>query len=301
MRRSRWSRRLVIAVAGLALVLAGAAGCSSASAVPPAVHWAVTWQADFSGAYQAAPAAAEWKIDTGHGVFGNGEIETMTTNPGNVYLDGHGHLDITAVGQGDSWTSGRIQTTRLFAPPAGGEEKITASIEQPSPAGGLGYWPAFWILGQGKWPEHGEIDILEDVNALSEHSATLHCGNPATHNADGTLGPCHEYTGLSSGLKPCPSCQAGYHSYSVIIDRREPGAEQIRWYLDGREFFSVSEAQVGAASWTEAIDHGYSIILDVAMGGTYPDNQCKCSAPSGATTAGGTMSVRSLVVSTGTP
>jgi hypothetical protein len=145
------------------------------------------------------------------------------------------------------------------------------------------------------------IDIMEDVDSLSEHSGTLHCGDPATRNADGTLGPCHEYTGLSSGLQPCPACQAGYHTYSVIIDRREPGAEQIRWYLDGREFFSVSESTVGTAAWTEAVDHGYSIIVDIAMGGTYPHNQCRCSAPDAATTAGGTMSVRSLAVYDGTP
>jgi beta-glucanase (GH16 family) len=294
-------RKLSAVALGLALMAGGAAGCSTAVAAPPAVHWAVTWQADFSGPYQAAPPARAWRYDTGHGVFGNGEIETMTTNPGNVYLDGHGNLDITAVGTGSSWSSGRIETTRLFAAPAGGELQVSASIRQPDPAGALGYWPAFWMLGRGVWPEHGEIDILEDVNGLSEHSGTLHCGNPVTRNADGSLGPCHEYTGLSSGLQPCPGCQAAYHSYSVIIDRRVPGAEQVRWYLDGREYFSVSESAVGAADWTEAVDNKYAIILDIAMGGSYPDNQCRCSAPTAATTAGGTMSVRSLTVSVGTP
>ncbi len=271
------------------MLLAVSAGCSAASAAPPTVHWTVDWNAGFGGRYQAAPKAGDWKIDTGHGIFGNGEIETMTTNPGNIYLDGKGHLDITAVGQGTSWTSGRVHTTRLFAAPAGGELSIKASIKQPSPAKGLGYWPAFWLLGPGTWPQHGEIDVMEDANALSQHSGTFHCG-----------GPCHEYTGLTSGLKPCPGCQAGYHTYNVVIDRRQAGAEQLRWYLDGHEFYSVNESTVGNAAWTEAVDHGFSVILDVAMGGTYPDNQCHCSAPDGATTAGGTMSVQSLTVSRGT-
>ena len=56
---------------------------------------------------------------------------------------------------------------------------------------------------------------------------------------------------------------------------------------------------MGAAVWTEAIDHGFSIILDVAMGGSYSDNLCHCSAPGAATTSGGTMSVRSLAVYSG--
>lgn len=295
-------RKLPAVIGVAAIVLAGAVACSGlSSASPRPVHWSVAWKADFAGAYRSAPDARYWKYDTGYGVFGNGEIETMTTSPGNVYVDGRGDLDITAVGQGTSWSSGRVQTTRLFAAPAGGEMKVTASIMQPDPQSGLGYWPAFWMLGTGTWPAHGEIDIMEDVNALSRHSGTLHCGNLAHRNTDGTLGPCDEYTGLSSGLRPCPGCQAGYHVYSVVIDRRQRGNEQIRWYLDGREFYSVSEPQVGAAAWTEAVDHGFSIILDVAMGGTYPDVQCRCSAPDGATTAGGTMSVRSIEVSDGMP
>ena len=284
--------RLVLTVSGIALVLVSAAS----SGPPVSVRWVAVWKADFNGPAGSGIDTRYWKYDTGHGIFGTGEIETTTSNPGNVHLDGHGDLDITAVHQGVSWTSGRIQTTRLFAPPAGGELMVTASLRQPGPAGALGYWPAFWMFGPGIWPEHGEIDILEDVNGLSEHSGTLHCGTLVTHHPDGTMGPCHEHAGLSSGLQPCPGCQAGYHTYSIIIDRRDPTAQQIRWYLDGREFFSVNESQVGAAAWTKAVDHGFSIILNVAMGGSWPDSKCGCSTPNGATTSGGTMSVRSLAV-----
>lgn len=284
---------MAAALSGLALVLTGAAACSNASAAPPSVTWSLAWKANFTGAYQAPPDPSIWQIDMGQGVFGNGEIENMTNNPGNVYLDGHGKLDITAVGQGTSWTSGRIQTTKLFSAPAGGEMMVSAKIEQPNPAGPIGYWPAFWMLGKGTWPEHGEVDIMEDANGVSQHSGTLHCGTDPG-------GPCNETSGLSSGLQPCANCQTGYHTYSIIIDRRQPGAEQIRWYLDGQEFYHVDESTVGAAAWTEAVDGEFSIIFDIAMGGTYPDNQCSCSAPNSATTAGGTMSVSELAVYDGT-
>ncbi len=132
--------------------------------------------------------------DTGPGSsFGTGEIETMTNSTSNVHLDGNGNLDITALGSGSSWTSGRVQTTSAnVGAPAGGELEVTASIEQPS--GGLGYWPAFWMLGPGQWPENGEIDIMEDVNSLSELSGTVHCGvDPG--------GPCNEPNGIGSGLR----------------------------------------------------------------------------------------------------
>ena len=70
-----------------------------------------------------------WKYDTGAGVFGNGSVENMTSSRSNVHLDGHGDLDITALYQANSWTSGRIQTWTNFGAPAGGEMKVTASIQ----------------------------------------------------------------------------------------------------------------------------------------------------------------------------
>ena len=269
-----------------ALAPAAATALAAPAAVPaPPSGWSTVFSDDFNGAAGSAPSGS-WQYDTGPGSnFGTGEIETMTNSPSNVHLDGNGNLDITALGQGSSWTSGRIQTTTAnVGAPAGGELEVTASIEQPSPASGLGYWPAFWMLGPGQWPENGEIDILEDVNALSEHSGTFHCGTDPG-------GPCNETTGIGSGLQSCSGCQTGFHTYTAIVNRTNTANESITWYLDGNQFFSVSESQVGASTWQAAVDHNFSIIFDLAMGGGYPNGVCGCTSPSGATTSGGTMSV----------
>jgi beta-glucanase (GH16 family) len=280
-----------------ALVAICAVACGSAQATAQNGPWTKVWSAHFAGPAGGGIDTRYWKYDTGVGVFGNGEVETMTDSSGNVYTDGHGDLDITAFYRGTSWKSGRIQTARDdFGAPSGGELEVAASIELPAPADGLGYWPAFWMLGPGSWPEHGEIDIMEDVNGLNEHSGAFHCGNLTQRNPDGTLGPCHEHHGLSSGLLPCDQCRTGFHTYSVIIDRRHPGDGQIRWYLDGRQFFSVNESQVGAATWDQAVDHGFSIILDVAIGGQYPDERCGCFTPTSYTNSYATMRVRSVTV-----
>lgn len=261
------------------------------------VSWRQIWSGNFAGPAGSGLNANYWKYDTGKGVFGNGEVETMTDSTGNVHVNGHGGLDITALYQGAGWTSGRIQSaSSAFGAPAGGEMKVSASIEQPDPADGLGYWPAFWMLGPGSWPQHGEIDILEDVDGRSERSGAFHCGNLTQVNPNGTLGPCDEHTGLSSGLLPCPGCQTSYQTYSVIVDRRNPADEQIRWYLDGHEYFNVHESQVGAGPWDEAVNHGFSIILDLAMGGQYPDEQCGCTTPTSHTTVGATLGVRDVAV-----
>jgi beta-glucanase (GH16 family) len=301
MHRVRLAGSGAATVVALACLVSFVTGCGSqAKPVPPGPPWRAVWVASFAGPPGGRVSTRVWRFDTGKGVFGTQEIETMTDSARNVHVNGHDTLDIVVLGHGSGsdgdWTSGRIQTRRLFAPPVRAEMLVTASIWQPAPANGVGYWPAFWMLGPKAWPEDGEIDILEDVNALSTHSGTLHCGNLTQRNPDGTFGPCHEGQGLGSGRLPCPGCQSGFHTYSVVIDRRDAADQQIRWYFDGREFFSVSEARVGRAAWTAAIDHGFSIVLNVAVGGAYPNIVCQCVSPVDRTSSGGTMAVRDLAV-----
>jgi beta-glucanase (GH16 family) len=276
--------------AGAAVAAQPSPAASSSHAAPsdvpgPPAGWTTVFSDDFNGAAGSAPDSGNWTYDTGPGSnFGTGEIETMTNSTSNVSLDGNGDLRITALNNG-GWTSGRIHTpTANVGAPAGGELEVTASIQQPNPGSGLGYWPAFWMLGPGQWPENGEIDIMEDVNALSDVAGTFHCGvDPG--------GPCNETNGIGSGLTGCGGCQAGYHTYTAIVDRTNPSAESITWYLDGNQYFRVNENQVDTATWQNAVDHDFTIIFDLAMGGGFPNGACGCTTPSGDTTSGSSMDV----------
>jgi hypothetical protein len=141
------------------------------------------------------------------------------------------------------------------------------------------------------WPSVGEVDIMEDVNALSEHSGTFHCGvDPG--------GPCNETDGLGSGLVACSGCETGYNTYSVIVNRTNTSAESITWYLNGTAYETVDESQVGTATWQAAVDHGFFLILDVAMGGAYPNGVCNCTTPTSATSSGASMGVSYVAVYT---
>jgi hypothetical protein len=272
-----------IVVATLAVAPAAMAGTAPA---PPA-GWSTVFSDNFAGAAGSAPSAANWFYDIGTG-YGTGEIENTTNSTSNVYLDGNGDLVLKAIDTNGTWTSGRIESTRDdFQAPAGGELEMTASIEQPNPANGLGYWPAFWALGSpmrtgGGWPQSGELDMMEDVNGLNEASQTLH---------DSANSPGH-------ALIACPTtgCQTGYNTYSVIINRTNTSAETLEYVMDGVVESTITEASVGTTAWQEAIDHGFYIIFDLAMGGNYPNGECNCTTPTSATTSGASMSVQYVAV-----
>jgi hypothetical protein len=290
-------RSLLAAIALIAGSLSGSFAFSVASAPPaaadapppPPAGWTTVFSDDFSGPAGSAPSSANWFYDIGTG-YGTGEKEQTTSSTDNVYLDGTGHLVLKAVDNGGTWTSGRIESTRDdFQAPPGGELEMSASIQQPNPSGGLGYWPAFWALGSpmrtgGGWPASGEIDMMEDVNALNEASQTLH---------DSANSPGHP-------LIACPgagsTCQTGYHTYSVVVDRTNTSAEQLQFLMDGVVESTITEASVGTTAWQSAVDHGFFIIWDLAMGGNYPDGVSGTTTPTAATTSGGILSAAWVAV-----
>jgi chitodextrinase len=302
----RPARRRLFAATGAALLVGltvSVPTTRATAAVPPAPPgWSLVWSDDFSGPAGSPVSSTNWLYDAGTSYpggpanWGTGEVETDTKSSANVYRDGAGHLAIKPVrDSAGQWTSGRIETQRSdFQPPPGGKLRIVAALQQPNVSGpaAAGYWPAFWILGAPfrgnywNWPSVGEMDVMEDVNGLSSEFATLHCGFSIP-------GTCNEYDGISSGQRACSGCQTGFHTYAVEWDQ-SVSPQQLRWYLDGVNFYTVRQDQVDAASWTAATDHGYMIILNVAMGGQFP---AKFSGgPTAATASGVPMLVDYVAV-----
>ena len=286
--------KLRTTVVALAL-LAGASAPARADVPPPPAGYSLVWSDDFAGAAGSALSGADWRYDTGThypcadcpAQWGTGEVETMTDSTDNVFQDGAGHLVIRALDGAQGWTSGRVETQRSdFAAPDGGILRIQGALQLPNLTGpaAQGYWPAFWALGApfrpdfAGWPGIGELDIMENVDGQNTDYGTLHCGV-----APG--GPCNEFNGRG-GTTPGgdPALQAGFHTYAIELDRGT-SPQQLRWYLDGREFFAVDSTQVDAQTWENATHHGFFVILDLAMGGGFP------GSPTDATASGGSMVV----------
>ena len=292
------SMALIAGTLGLTGAVTVAAPVAAHAAVPaPPAGFATTWSDDFNGA-SGSGADSNFTYDTGPGSsFGTGEIETMTNSTANVYQDGAGHLVLKALHSGtdpnSGWTSGRLETPATFGAAAGGVVRMESVIQQPNltTANGAGYWPAFWMLGSTlrsglAWPASGEVDILEDVNSRSTVFGTLHCGV-------GSGGPCNETSGIGSGEHACSGCNTAFHDYAVEIDR-SVSPEQIRWYLDGVNYFTVNSTQVDAQTWANAVDHSFFIIYDLAMGGGFP--AAFGGGPNASTVSGGAMVIDSLAV-----
>ncbi|MEU5153601.1 glycoside hydrolase family 16 protein [Glycomyces sp. NPDC021274] len=285
----------VIAAAGLTVVNAGAQEAPGA-----AQAWDLVWSDEFNGANGSQPSTANWIYDIGHGYpggpanWGTGEIAAHTDNPANVSMDGNGNLEITALRDAaGQWTSARIETVRAdFKPPSGGTLKVEGRLQLPQVTGeaALGYWPAFWSMGapfrgnHWNWPGIGEIDLMENVNGLDWTFGTLHCGV-----APG--GPCNEFNGLAGQTYCGGSCHTGFHTYGMEWDESGP-AGQLRWYVDGTLFHTIDEGDLPADTWAQMTDHaGYFLLLNLAIGGAFPDGVSGRATPTAATVPGHSMLV----------
>lgn len=230
-------------------------------AFPPG--WTLTWSDEFNGPDGSAPDSSKWTYDLGGKGWGNKELECYTNRLENAHIEG-GNLVITAQkeetpsacsdGTTSSYTSARLKTERLFSQAYG---RFEARIKTPA---GQGMWPAFWMLGEDiskiGWPKCGEIDIMENIG---KEPGTVH----------GSLhGP--SSTGRTSDATAPFSLPAGqnfadaFHLYAV---EWEPGV--IRFYVDTNLYATFTQSQWPAGgAWV--FDHPFFILLNVAVGGTWP-------------------------------
>jgi beta-glucanase (GH16 family) len=228
---------------------------------PPPATYSLVWSDEFSGANGSAPDATKWTYDLGGNGWGNQELESYTNRPQNVQVN-NGNLVITALkenytgadGIARNYTSARLKTEGLFSQAYG---RFEARIKIPA---GQGMWPAFWMLGSNNatvgWPACGEIDIMENIG---KEPGIVHGSLHGPSTIASTTDASAPFT-LPAGQ----NFSDDFHIYAV---EWEPGT--VRFYVDTTLYATFNQSQ-WPATGTWPFDHPFFIILNVAVGGTWP-------------------------------
>jgi beta-glucanase (GH16 family) len=157
-------------------------------------------------------------------------------------------------GTTNNYTSARLKTQGLFSQAYG---RFEARIKIPA---GQGMWPAFWMLGNNitsvGWPSSGEIDIMENIG---KEPGTVHGSLHGPRTGGGTSDATAPFS-LPAGQ----NFAADFHLYAV---EWEPGT--VRFYVDTNLYATFTSSQWPAGG-TWVFDHPFFIILNVAVGGSWP-------------------------------
>ena len=215
--------------------------------VSQSAYTKLLWSDEFS---DSSLNLNEWEQTTGFLKYNN-EVQTYTDH--NTYIK-DGMLNIVAKKEnedGAQYTSARLWGKKGFK-----YGRVESRIKLPK---GNGLWPAFWLLPRnspyGKWPACGEIDILESSDSMNYVDATLHYGTEDKH----------DQTAAKSQI--LPDFSADFHVYAVEWEETE-----IRTYIDETLISTKTKNDWWSANGGNApFDTEYSVILNLATGGDYPD------------------------------
>lgn len=216
--------------------------------------WELVWHDEFEG---DTINRENWTYDIGGWGWGNGEAQYYTDRPENARVE-NGLLVIEARQERfeeSYYTSARLLTQGLHAFQYG---RIEARIKVP---GGVGTWPAFWMLGDNfgrdtenpndsNWPNVGEIDIMEYVGREPDLVVgTVH--GPGYAGAGG----------LTRWNRQDEPIADDFHIFAIEWD-----FDGIRWFYDGEMYYDLGRDAVGNREWV--FDQPFFIILNLALGGT---------------------------------
>lgn len=212
--------------------------------------WRLVWRDEFDKS--GRPDPAKWGYEKGF--VRNDELQFYTEDRRENARVEQGRLVIEARKDGFEGhpVSSASLTTRGKAAWTFGKIEVRARIPT-----GKGTWPAIWMLGAGgRWPQDGEIDILEAVGHEKDKAfATIH-----STKLGGTE---HEAYGVSAFV---PDLGKEFHTYAL-----EWTTDQIVWTIDGKPVHRYAKADPHGVAWV--FDKPQYLILNLAIGGSWGGQQ----------------------------
>jgi beta-glucanase (GH16 family) len=207
-----------------------------------------------------------WNVEVTHDLVVNNEQQSYVDSIETLYLvDGpesagaeNGALVIQAKYKPGNPVEGLVRKLDFVSGRINTRKKLefcygTAAARMKLPRGS-GLWPAFWALGNGPWPDSGEIDVMEFVGEPDWTSVALH-------------GP--GYSGetpiVNRSYFPESNDATAWHVYSVDWSLHE-----LVFRVDNRIVYRATRPMVEHyGEWK--FDNPEYLILNLAVGGAYPE------------------------------
>lgn len=238
------------------LILSAPVGRAQASngnlPVAPA-GWELIWHDEFD--QPGLPNSALWSYDVGGDGWGNREAQFYTSGRLENARVEQGHLIIEA--RREQWQKAAYTSARLVSKNKGDWSAGRFEIRAQVPLG-RGTWAAVWMLptvwnlGNGAWPDNGEIDILEHVGHQPGliHASTHSRKNQWQNNTQRTA------------IRRVPDAGTAFHLYGL-----EWNAEEIRISIDGEIYFTSRKSGGDWTSWP--FERNFYLIMNLAIGGAW--------------------------------
>ena len=210
----------------------------------------LVWSDEFN--YTGLPDSTKWTAEVGGHGWGNNELQYYTAGRKENARVENGMLTIEARKEnreGNNYTSARLITKHKGDWQYG---KIEVKAKLPK---GLGTWPAIWMLGSPtplKWPDDGEIDIMEHVgyNQGFVH-ASVH-----TKKFNHVIGT------QKTDTIEVKDCSENFHVYSV-----EWNKDSVKVAVDGNFYFHFANEHSGYDAWP--FDNKMYLLFNIAVGGNW--------------------------------
>lgn len=213
--------------------------------------YSLVWNDEFDT--NGLPDNSKWSYNVGGSGWGNSEAQFYTDARLKNAEVKNGLLYITA--QKEDFEGKQYTSARLVTKGKGDWQYGRIEVRAKLPKG-VGLWPAIWMLPSdntyGKWPDSGEIDIMESLGHIPNFvAATIQ-----TKAKNALLGT------QKTAIQSVPDCYTAFHNYILEWD-----AQELRIYVDKTLYNSYKNDGSGFENWP--FDKPFHLILNIAVGGTY--------------------------------
>lgn len=217
-----------------------------------AADWKLVWSDEFN--LSGAPDPAKWTYE--EGFIRNRELQFYTASrrenarveDGNLLIEARREPWKSAAGKDADYTSASV-LTKGKAEWKYGRIEVRAKLP-----GGRGTWPAIWMMPDDgmRWPNKGEIDIMENVGY-----------EPDVIHANVHTEAYNHVKGTNKGAKiTVDKPHESFHVYAV-----EWTTEKMDFFVDKNRYFTYENEKTGPAVWP--FDKPFYLILNIAIGGSW--------------------------------